>query len=75
MQSVVEHGARLPVLDLDEPRAFGGAAVCCALRWGLPPRWCWLGNGEDQAQVNVHQWDTRKSHDNKQCLLLVDACA
>jgi len=26
-------------------------------------------------KVNVHQWDTGKSHDNKQRLLSVDACA
>lgn len=38
VQSVVKHGARLPVLDFDEPRALGRAPVHCALGRGLPPR-------------------------------------
>lgn len=46
MQSVVKHGARLPVLDFDEPWALGRAPVHCALGRGLPPRRWRLDNRE-----------------------------
>jgi len=49
VQSVMKHGACLPVLDFDKPRAFRRTSIHCALSWGLPPRWWWLDNSEDQA--------------------------
>lgn len=48
VQRVVEHGACLPVLDFDKPRAFGRTPIHRVLSRGLPPRWWWLGKNQAQ---------------------------